>query len=237
MPGLGQIYNGEMKKGVCLTTFFIFIPLIAAWVTVHLPPSFLLFGVTAATIIGLAIYVYGIVEAKKTAEKLEHLPLTKPFQNSFLYLSYWLISMVVMASVQGHIRQHYIHAYKIAGSSMEPSVLQGDYVLVDKTAYRREPVKAGDIIIHVYPNDRSKDFIRQVIALPGEMLPDGSEGKVPVGTVIVKGQGKEAIDSGTYGPVDLRDVIGKVRQVYFSKGRSGIRWNRVGKVISLDSSM
>ncbi|MBN1983785.1 MAG: hypothetical protein JW795_19780 [Chitinivibrionales bacterium] len=38
-------------------------------------------------------------------------------------------------------------------------------------------------------------------------------------------------DSRTYGPVPLRDAVGKVRQIYSSIGPEGIRWQRIGKVL------
>jgi hypothetical protein len=127
-----------------------------------------------------------------------------------------------------------VEAYKIAGASMEPSVLRGDYVLVKKPAYRNRPLKKGDIVIVVYPDDRSMALIRRIKALPGEIQSGQKEASftVPHGTVMVEGSGKGVMDSTTFGPLDTRDIIGRVTQVYFSWDGSAVRWGRIAIVIN-----
>ncbi|RLA85741.1 MAG: signal peptidase I [Deltaproteobacteria bacterium] len=80
------------------------------------------------------------------------------------------------------IRAFFIQAYKIPSSSMEPTLLVGDHLLVLKCAYGiRIPLvgryllefsrpKRGDIIVFVYPRNPKKDFIKRVMGLPGERI-------------------------------------------------------------------
>lgn len=42
-------------------------------------------------------------------------------------------------------------------------------------------------------------------------------------------QQQGVLDSANYGPVELRDIVGKVAQIYFSRGPDGIRWGRIGE--------
>jgi len=78
------------------------------------------------------------------------------------------------------IRTFLVQAFKIPSSSMEPTLLVGDHILVSKFIYGiripyigkkfltfHEP-KRGDIIVFVYPEDPKKDFIKRVIATGGE---------------------------------------------------------------------
>ncbi len=79
------------------------------------------------------------------------------------------------------VRTFLLQAYKIPTGSMTPTLLAGDYILVNRIAYGiripwngyimrwREP-KRGDVIVFIYPQDTSKDFIKRVIALPGETI-------------------------------------------------------------------
>jgi signal peptidase I len=80
------------------------------------------------------------------------------------------------------IRTFLVQAFKIPSSSMEPTLLVGDHILVSKFIYGiRIPYigkkfltfhkpERGDIIVFVYPEDPKKDFIKRVIATEGEKV-------------------------------------------------------------------
>ena len=80
------------------------------------------------------------------------------------------------------IRAFVVQAFKIPSGSMEPTLLVGDHILVNKFLYGIKipylqttliPVgqpERGDIIVFIYPEDRSKDYIKRVIGLPGERI-------------------------------------------------------------------
>lgn len=90
-----------------------------------------------------------------------------------------LLVAVVLALV---IRTFVVQAFKIPSGSMMPSLLVGDHILVNKFVYGvRVPVldmwifgpwapKRGDIIVFKYPYDESRDFIKRVVGLPGEVV-------------------------------------------------------------------
>lgn len=80
------------------------------------------------------------------------------------------------------IRTFVVQAFKIPSSSMEPTLQVGDHLLVNKFIYGikfpfietkyfqfRKPQR-GDIIVFIYPKDRSKDFIKRVIGIEGEKV-------------------------------------------------------------------
>ena len=80
------------------------------------------------------------------------------------------------------IRTFVVQAFKIPSGSMEPTLLVGDHILVNKFIYGvkipllrktvipiNEP-KRGDVIVFIWPVDKSKDFIKRVVGLPGEKI-------------------------------------------------------------------
>lgn len=86
---------------------------------------------------------------------------------------------IVLAAL---IRTCVIQSFKIPSGSMEDTLLIGDCLLVNKFAYGitvpftdlrlpgvRDP-RRGEVAVFRYPEDRSKDFIKRVIGLPGDTI-------------------------------------------------------------------
>jgi signal peptidase I len=80
------------------------------------------------------------------------------------------------------IRTFGVQAFKIPSGSMLPTLLVGDHILVVKSIFGlrmpftnevvlpiKEPER-GDVIVFVYPVDPSKDFIKRVIGVPGDVV-------------------------------------------------------------------
>ena len=63
-----------------------------------------------------------------------------------------------------------VQAVHVEGLSMYATLDDNDYLIANKIDYRLHPPQRGDIIILRPPTDNSKDFIKRVIALPGEKL-------------------------------------------------------------------
>jgi signal peptidase I len=75
-----------------------------------------------------------------------------------------------------------VQAFQIPTGSMEPTLLVGDFLLVNKFAYAdpvlpleglfvpRKKVERGDIVVFKFPGDMEKDFVKRVIAVEGEKI-------------------------------------------------------------------
>ena len=91
-------------------------------------------------------------------------------------------SIVIAILIALFIRTFIVQAFDIPSGSMEPTLLPGDYILVNKFIYGiRIPYtnikifsynkpKLGDVIVFIYPKDPSRDFIKRVIGMPGETV-------------------------------------------------------------------
>ncbi len=60
-----------------------------------------------------------------------------------------------------------VQPHKIKGQSMEPNYHDGEFLLTDKLSYRFGEPKRGDIVVFEPPGVE-QDFIKRVVALPGE---------------------------------------------------------------------
>src|SRR3984957_20873496 len=91
--------------------------------------------------------------------------------------SLW-VAMVVALSLKAVL----VQPFTIPSGSMEDTLLIGDYILVKKYEYgysllNKTPrflefnhPKHGDIVVFVYPQDHTKDFIKRCIGLPGDVI-------------------------------------------------------------------
>jgi len=59
---------------------------------------------------------------------------------------------------------------KVEGTSMAPLLSDQERIFINKFVYRFEAIHRGDVVVFWYPLDRSKSFIKRVIALPGETV-------------------------------------------------------------------
>lgn len=80
------------------------------------------------------------------------------------------------------VRSFIVEPFKIPSGSMMPTLLSGDYILVNKFTYGlrvpilnntfikvSKPVR-GDVIVFHYPPDTSIDYIKRVIGMPGDRV-------------------------------------------------------------------
>lgn len=68
-----------------------------------------------------------------------------------------------------------VQPVRVEGQSMMPRLHDQDRIFVNKFVYPlrewlgdREPIKRGDIVVLLYPEDPSKSYIKRVVGLPGE---------------------------------------------------------------------
>jgi signal peptidase I len=160
MPGLGQIYNGELVKGISSFIITLALPIIGFRLTVWLPDVMLLSGYIATILAAVAIYVISIVDAYRKASASEAAYQLKSCNRWFFYLAIWLLGFMVLIGSMGYAKNNWIEVFLIPTKSMEPAIESGDHVLADKTAYQRMAPQKGDVVIFVYPDDRSKKFIK-----------------------------------------------------------------------------
>jgi len=98
------------------------------------------------------------------------------------FIKEYIEPIVIAVLIALFIRAFIVQAFKIPSSSMEPTLLVGDYLLVNKFIYgvripysdikyfEYKKPKRGDIIVFVFPKDRKKDFIKRVVGTGGEKV-------------------------------------------------------------------
>lgn len=173
--GLGQIYNGQFKKAVLF--LFIFVLGYPVWLFVVTSlPAPLNIGVGILVIVLTRLYF--VIDAIITARGLGEIFRMTAYNRWYVYLAYpALVFLAVLVS-----RSALVQAYRIPSATMFPTLQIGDNISVNKLAYGiRVPFlerylieykkpQRNDVVVHIFPEDRSKDFIKRVIAVEGDVV-------------------------------------------------------------------
>lgn len=94
----------------------------------------------------------------------------------------YLESILIAAILALFIRTFVFQAFKIPTGSMEPNLLVGDHILVNKFLFGPTPggatpfflptrdIERGDVIVFRAPEEPDKDFIKRVVAVGGDKI-------------------------------------------------------------------
>ena len=102
---------------------------------------------------------------KLVAHRNEHLKGSR-FWNILEYL----ITLLLMIVLAFSIRAVLFEPMRVKGSSMENTLLPGDYMAVEKLSYIVKPMERGDVVICYYPNNDEYTGVKRVIGLEGDTI-------------------------------------------------------------------
>ncbi len=84
----------------------------------------------------------------------------------------YLETTIIAVTAALLLRFFVVSAYRVNSGSMADSLYEGDYIFVNKLAYKYggKLPQLGDIIVFKYPNNPDKDYIKRVVAMPGQTV-------------------------------------------------------------------
>lgn len=100
----------------------------------------------------------------------------------WLFFLDFLETIVVSLAIFAVVYVFLFQPHQVDGRSMEPNFHNGEYILTDKISYRLHSPNRGDVVVFHSPQDERVDFIKRIIAVPGDTL------KLAGGYVYLNGQ-------------------------------------------------
>lgn len=97
-----------------------------------------------------------------------------------------LIAILIIYPIRTFVAQPFF----VRGQSMEPTFVDGDYLIVDELSYRFREPQRGEVVVFRFPLDEDQYYIKRIVGLPGETIevesgrlysiPQGSETREPL---------------------------------------------------------
>ena len=161
LPGAGHFLLGAFRRGVAWAVGLVLLGLL------------LLFAAPISITIVTGV-VAGIVGRIAAAIDAGATPGARPSWK--IVAAAWTALLVGRAAMNGAILEpttryyttHYAQGFTIPTGGMEPTLLIGDYIMVDRSAYRDRAPQRNDIVAFSYPSDETRDFVKRIIGLPGD---------------------------------------------------------------------
>jgi signal peptidase I len=169
LVGLGQMYNGQIRKGFIFALSFLVYNTVLLYASVKLSH----FPAITLILLSLAVAPYFLIatEAAITASKLDLTFTLKKYNKWYFYILYiFVVSFLILNPLTEIVKKYIVHAYKIPTGAMENTIFVGDYLLADHSIYLFGKPKQNDIIIFKYFGVKKTDYLKRIIALPGQRV-------------------------------------------------------------------
>ncbi len=211
-PGLGYLYIGELRRAATfyglVTSFTLLFPVTFDLPFAQLPyiVVLLLFG------IGMwSLYIYQIVHSVRLTRAHRQSYELKPYNRWYVYVLIILLAATLTGAVSALTETPLRQFYKFPSGSMRPTLLIGDHVTVDKSAYWSRDPERGDLVVFLYPEDETKDFMKRIIGMPSETIEINDKVVSINGSPWDDSGYTQRIDPGTIdGSINPRDNFGPV---------------------------
>ena len=129
-----------------------------------------------------------------------------------LNVSLYLLIVVILAFC---VVQFVGERTRVNGSSMQPTLTDGEQLLVNKFVYRIKDPERYDIVVFPFKYSEETYYIKRIIGLPGETVRIDTEGNIYInGEVLIESYGAEVITD----PGDAAEEIVLGKDEYFVLG-------------------
>ncbi|MGA8206226.1 MAG: signal peptidase I [Woeseiaceae bacterium] len=238
VPGSGYWIVGRRRSGLATAVAVAGIVMVFAWTRLLLDPAGYYALLLAESVFLLATALHAATLAFRSAGEKRNWRFA--IASSVACYAALYVFFSVRDTTLGY------ETFVVPASSMAPTILRGDYILVDTWAYRHADPEAGDVVVFTQPQTGIK-YVKRVIGTPSDTVAlvsnvlvrngeridepytldddnavrifDLPEQTVPPDDYLVLGDNRNnSRDSRFFGAIPRGNIVGKVRHVFFASG-------------------
>jgi signal peptidase I len=163
-PGIGQFYLGRRRRAV----LWFAVPAVVNCALIALMPATgAAIGYGRALVLLVVVAIGAWLASLVDASRVQAHP-KRP--STGMVAAYWVVGVLLALGLRSSIRHFLLEAFKIPAGSMTPALMVGDHIMTDKLVYLSRAPKRGEVIVFKYPEHPEQDFVKRVIAIPGDRL-------------------------------------------------------------------
>ena len=163
MPGLGHLYLGLPVLAIAFWVGAVAASNLLWVVAIHVDLGWP--GMLLAVMFAIGFYAWQLVDAVKRGRRMERRLFVVPWYMFVVVIGLWVWGNGVVVPVFGHYE-----TFRTTASAMEQTLAVGDYIAVDRDAYRKDEVQRGDVLVFLFPLDHEYKYIKRCVGLPGDTI-------------------------------------------------------------------
>ncbi len=173
LTGMGQVYNGKLRKGILFFAASLVVPFLLFQLTVVGPDQTMIVLFALSLLADPGLSIWAALDAWKQAKRSGKDYRLKIYNKLPVYIL--LIAglyLVVFALMTGWRKLEFLAVpYRQATASMAPIILPGDLILVDHRIDHSSEnlgLRRGELVVFKLPRDKKLRVVKRIIGLPGD---------------------------------------------------------------------
>lgn len=219
MPGLGQVYNGLLPRGL-IWMLLCGISSVAGLLILAHPTAYSWTLGCAAGLAQFAIWIAGAIDSYRCALRCRADYELKDYNRWYVYALLLLMGTGSLLSYALNVRDHMIQAFRIPNASMYPTISPRDRVIAVKNAYLAADPQRGDMVLFPDPDNRHDfwtKYIKRVIAIAGDTVAIKDRDVYVNGAKLTRQLIGPGVVSGTTGQIFSEDNNGAKYRIFISQ--------------------
>jgi signal peptidase I len=175
LTGMGQVYNGKLRKGVLFFAASLIVPFLLLQLSVAGPDQMLIVLFALFLIADPGLFVWAALDAWKQAKRSERNYRLKIYNKLLVYIFLVVgLNLLVFGLMTEWRKLEFLAVpYRQATASMAPTILPGDLILADHRIDRSSEnlgLRRGELVVFKLPGNKKLHVVKRIIGLPGDEI-------------------------------------------------------------------